>query len=117
MIYVLFAGVARRSDRRAALAGAVVAGESLIFAANGLRCPLTDVAEQLGAERGSVTDIYLPRWLAHTPACAPRTALIAAGYLHARNSASGSRPRGGRSSGRHLTAGRAVPRPWIPICS
>jgi len=38
----------------------VVATESLIFAGNGFRCPLTRIAERLGAERGSVTDIYLP---------------------------------------------------------
>ena len=43
MAYVLYAGAARRTDRRAALAGTVVAGESLIFAANRFRCPLTQV--------------------------------------------------------------------------
>jgi hypothetical protein len=43
------------------------------------------VAERLGADRGSVTDIYLPRWFAHNLP-APRVALIGlAGYLHARN--------------------------------
>jgi hypothetical protein len=39
MAYLLDAGAASRADRRAALAGAVVAGESLIFAANGFRVP------------------------------------------------------------------------------
>ena len=85
MIYVLFAGVAKRSDRRAAIAGAVVAGESLVFAANGFRCPLTDVAEQLGPDRGSVTDIYLPRWFAHNLPALHVPLIIAAGYLHTRN--------------------------------
>jgi len=65
MAYVLWAGFARRSDRRAAIAAGVVAGETLLFAANGFRCPLTQVAESLGAERGSVTDIFLPKWFAH----------------------------------------------------
>jgi hypothetical protein len=46
------AGFAGRSDHRA------------VFAANGLRCPLTAVAESLGAEHGSVADIYLPTWVA-----------------------------------------------------
>jgi hypothetical protein len=45
MMYVLYAGVARRTDHRAAMAGTVVAGEILIFAANGFRCPLTKLAE------------------------------------------------------------------------
>ena len=65
MGYLLYAGFVKRTDRRAAVAAAVVGGESLIFAANGFRCPLTDVAESLGAEDGSVTDIFLPRWFAH----------------------------------------------------
>ena len=42
----------------------MIAAESLVFVANGFRCPLTDVAESLGAEHGSVTDIYLPAWFA-----------------------------------------------------
>ena len=45
MLYVLYEGFAGRSDRRAAIAAAVVAGESLVFAANGFRCPLTEIAE------------------------------------------------------------------------
>jgi len=85
VIYVVVAGARRRSDRRAAIAGAIVAGECLVFAANGFRCPLTQVAESLGAESGSVTDIYLPSWLArnlpgiHVPVIALAT------YLHVRN--------------------------------
>jgi hypothetical protein len=39
MDYLLYAGLARRTDRRAAIAAAVVAGECLIFTGNGLRCP------------------------------------------------------------------------------
>lgn len=39
-----------------------------MYAANGFRCPLTDVAERLGAQHGSVADIYLPRWIeSHLP--------------------------------------------------
>ena len=64
MAYVLYAGFARRSDRRAGIAAAVVAAETLIFAGNRFSCPLTGVAGRLGAGRGSVTDIYLPRWFA-----------------------------------------------------
>jgi hypothetical protein len=85
MVYVLYAGFARRSDQKAGIAAAVVAGESLIFAANGFRCPLTQVAERLGAERGSVTDIYLPRWFAHNLPAIHAPLIVLAGYLHARN--------------------------------
>jgi hypothetical protein len=85
MIYVLYAGFARRSDRRASLAAAVVAAESLTFAGNGFRCPLTQVAERLGAERGSVTDIYLPRWFARNLPAIHVPLIGLAVFLHARN--------------------------------
>lgn len=48
--YVLWAGFAGRSDKRAGMAAAVVAGETLVFAGNGFRCPLTVLAERYGAE-------------------------------------------------------------------
>jgi hypothetical protein len=85
MVYVLYAGFARRSDRRAGIAAAVVAAESLIFAGNGFRCPLTQAAEHLGAERGSVTDIYLPGWFARNLPAIHVPLIGLAGFLHARN--------------------------------
>jgi len=85
MIYVLWAGFRRRSGRRAAIAAGVVASESLVFAANGFRCPLTQVAERVGAERGSVTDIYLPRWFAHNLPAIHVPLIMLAAYLHGRN--------------------------------
>ena len=56
-----------------------------MYAANGFRCPLTDVAERLGSKQGSVADIYLPRWIeSHLPYI---TGPIFAGALiaHAKN--------------------------------
>ena len=85
MVYLLYAGFAKRTDRRAAVAAAVVGGESLIFAANGFRCPLTDVAESLGADDGSVTDIYLPGWFAHALPAIHVPLILLAAYLHGRN--------------------------------
>jgi hypothetical protein len=85
LCYFTYTGLVRRSDRRAAIAAAVVTGEALVYAANGFRCPLTDVAQRLGAANPSVADIYLPRWVAaHIPhVTAP---MYAAGLaLHARN--------------------------------
>jgi hypothetical protein len=46
--YHLWAGATGRSDRQAGAAAAVVAGECLVFAANGFRCPLTRLAEGAG---------------------------------------------------------------------
>jgi hypothetical protein len=85
MMYVLWAGFRGRSDRRAALTAGVVATETLVFAANGFRCPLTQIAERVGATRGSVTDIYLPRRLAHNLPAIHVPLILLAGYLHAQN--------------------------------
>ena len=85
MLYVLYAGFARRSDRRAAIAAGVVAGESLVYTANGFRCPLTGVAEHLGAQRGSVTDLYLPQWLARNLPAIHAPLIVLAKFLHGRN--------------------------------
>jgi hypothetical protein len=74
-----------KRGRRAAVAGAVVAGESLIFVANGFRCPLTKVAVKLGAERGGVTDIFLPRWFAHNLPAIHAPLLVLVAGLHLRN--------------------------------
>ena len=64
MVYVIGAGLRGRTDRRVAIASGIVAAESLVFTVNGFRCPLTTMAESLGAEDGAVTDIFLPRWFA-----------------------------------------------------
>ncbi|HZT97987.1 MAG TPA: hypothetical protein VFB34_14230 [Chloroflexota bacterium] len=83
MVYVLVCGLAKRTDRTVAVAGGVVAGETLIFAANGFRCPLTTVAERFGAEHGGVTDIYLPRWFARALPVIHLPLIVAAVALHA----------------------------------
>ncbi len=85
MVYLLYSGAAGRSDRRAAIAGAVVAGESAIFLANRARCPLTRLTVPLGGDGGPVTDIYLPKWLAHNLPVIHVPLIITAVLLHARN--------------------------------
>jgi hypothetical protein len=85
MAYVLYTGLAGRSDRRAAIAGTVVAAESLVFLGNGARCPLTGYAERLGDDHAQVTDIYLPKWLARNLPVLHVPLVIAAILLHARN--------------------------------
>jgi hypothetical protein len=55
-------GLRRRPGRRAAIALGIVLTESAVYASNNQVCPLTPLAEKLGAERGSVADIFLPDW-------------------------------------------------------
>ncbi len=49
---------------RAKVSIAIVICEGLIFFGNGRRCPLTNLAEDLGSEHGTVGDIFLPDWFA-----------------------------------------------------
>jgi hypothetical protein len=61
---VVWDGLRQRPRRRTAAAAAIAMGETAVFVGNGFTCPLTPIAERLGAERGSVADIYLPGWFA-----------------------------------------------------
>ena len=85
IVYLLYSGLRGRSDRKAGIAAAIALGESAIYVANGMRCPLTGLAERLGAESGSITDLYLPRWLAANVANIYTPVLVVALALHARN--------------------------------
>lgn len=102
MVYVLYTGVRGRTDRKTCAAAVVVAGETLLFAANGFHCPLTAVARDLGDSNGSVTDIYLPRWFARRLPAIHVPLILAAVLLHWRN----WRSRAVRDSQRRLLLGR-----------
>ena len=82
---LIYAGLKGREDRRTAIAAGVVGGESLIFLGNRCRCPLTGLAEHLGAASGSVTDIYLPAFLASHLVLIHVPLLALALCLHVRN--------------------------------
>ena len=62
--YALFSGIANRVTGWTWVAVALLLVESIVLVASGWRCPLTILAERQGALHGSVTDIFLPRWLA-----------------------------------------------------
>lgn len=64
VLYVFAAGVLGRPRRWTRAAIVIVGVESMVFVGNGRRCPLTGLAERLGAASGRVTDIFLPRWFA-----------------------------------------------------
>ena len=84
ILWLVVSGLLGRRDRATAVAAALVAGEAAVFVANAGVCPLTPLAESLGAESGSVSDIFLPDRVARTiPIWS--SALVAAGIaLHAR---------------------------------
>ncbi|MDQ6603094.1 MAG: hypothetical protein M3Z19_10235 [Chloroflexota bacterium] len=64
VLYTLYSGLTNRVTRKTGMAVAAVLGEGIVFARNGSRCPLTKVAEGLGAVNGTVGDIFLPQWFA-----------------------------------------------------
>jgi hypothetical protein len=102
MAYVLYTGIRGRTDRMTGVAAVVVAGETLVFAANGFHCPLTAVAQDLDEGNGSVTDIYLPHWFARNLPGIHVPLILAAALLHWRN----WRNHAVRDSQRRLLLGR-----------
>lgn len=80
-------GLRRRRDRRTALAGLIAVAESAVYATNNMVCPLTPLAEELGAPSGTVTDIYLPDWLSRRVPLFGGGTLLLGLVLHARGRA------------------------------
>ncbi len=64
VLYVLASGALGQVTRWTWAAIAAIVVEGIVLALSGGRCPLTALAERLGASDGSVSDIFLPRWFA-----------------------------------------------------
>jgi hypothetical protein len=80
-------GITGRRGRRATMAGLVAVGEAIVYGSNNLVCPLTPLAEELGAEQGTVTDIYLPEWISRRVPLVGGGTLLVGLALHARRRA------------------------------
>lgn len=77
-------GIRGRSGRRGMTALGIALAESAVYASNNQVCPLTPLAEQLGAERGSVADIFLPDWFSRRIPLLGGSALLLGLALHLR---------------------------------
>ena len=64
VLYVLLSGASNRITPGTWVAIAAVLIEGVVLVTFGWKCPLTLVAERLGARDGSVSDIFLPKWFA-----------------------------------------------------
>jgi hypothetical protein len=62
--YALYSGVADRITAWTWVAVLLLLVESVVLVASGWTCPLTVLAERQGALQGSVSDIFLPKWVA-----------------------------------------------------
>ncbi len=85
IMWLVATGMTGRRDRTVAVALAVVAAESAVFVANRGVCPVTPLAERLGAERGTVSDIWLPECAARTLPVWSSALLALAAALHVRS--------------------------------
>jgi hypothetical protein len=62
----------------------VALAESAVYVSNNQVCPLSPLAEELGAENGSVTDILLPIWISRRIPLVSGTVLVLGIALNAR---------------------------------
>lgn len=84
IVWLFMTGLTGRRDRTVAIAAAAVAGEAVVFLGNGRTCPLTPLTERLGADRGAVSDIFLPGVVARTIPAWSSVIVTVAALLHAR---------------------------------
>jgi hypothetical protein len=61
---IAYSAITGRVGGATRIAFAVIVVEGLALYLNGGRCPLTTYAERVGARRGAITDIFLPKWFA-----------------------------------------------------
>jgi hypothetical protein len=81
--WLVLTGLAGRRDRTVGVAAVAVAAEAAVFVLNRGVCPLTTLAEEQGAARGRVSDIFLPDVVADTIPYWSTALLGLAGLLHA----------------------------------
>ena len=60
VVLTLWDGLRGSPGKRTAITGGMVLAESALYVSNNQVCPLTPLAEEFGAERGSVVDMFLP---------------------------------------------------------
>ena len=84
IVLLAWDGLRGRPRRRTAIAAGLALTETAVFASNNLVCPLTPLAEELGASSGSVTDIYLPDWLSRRIPLVSGTVLVLGLILNGR---------------------------------
>lgn len=64
VVVALYSGIFDRISVWTWIAVGLLVIESVVLAGFGWVCPLTVLAERQGADRGSVADLFLPKWFA-----------------------------------------------------
>jgi hypothetical protein len=99
-------GLRGRPRRRTAYAMGVALGEAAVYVSNNQVCPLTPLAEELGAESGSVVDIFLPDRVARRIPVVSSAALVVGLALNLRALLAGGRRDVGAATRRTAAQGR-----------
>lgn len=63
VLYLLYCGIVDRIGLGTYIALALVVTECIVFVGNGMKCPLTTMAKEHGAEKGYVFDAFIPERL------------------------------------------------------
>ncbi len=63
VLYMLYCGIVDRIGLGTYIALALVVAECVVFVGNGMKCPLTTMAKEHGAEKGYVFDAFIPERL------------------------------------------------------
>jgi len=64
LLYILYCAVTGTFNWILLVAIVAILVNGLVLLLNRWRCPFTTIAERLGTEKGSVTDIFLLNWMA-----------------------------------------------------
>ncbi|MCW5935766.1 MAG: hypothetical protein KIT11_00470 [Fimbriimonadaceae bacterium] len=63
VVYILYCGIVARIGTGTYIALGLVVVECVVFVGNGMKCPLTTLAKEHGAEKGYVFDAFIPERL------------------------------------------------------
>ncbi|MCM2256501.1 MAG: hypothetical protein NDJ94_12615 [Vicinamibacteria bacterium] len=80
VLFIVHSGLGNRISSLTWVAIGLVLLESVVLALSGWQCPLTLLAERLGAKQPGVADLFLPQWLADRifPVCGTTFVLASA---------------------------------------
>lgn len=84
IVLFVWDGLRGQPRRQTAIALGIATAEAAIYVSNNQVCPLTPLAEELGAEHGAVADMFLPDWASRRIPVVSTTALLVGAVLNVR---------------------------------
>jgi hypothetical protein len=84
IVLFVWDGLRGRPRWRTVAALGIATAEAAVYLSNNQVCPLTPLAEELGAEHGAVADMFLPEWASRRIPVVSTTALLVGALLNLR---------------------------------